>query len=82
MGTACANCTVEVFENDDTDGEGKTYVGSITSDIGGVFTVTASSLDKPYLTATATDVIDGTSEFSAVFVTEIKIYLPLVLKNY
>jgi hypothetical protein len=56
---------VEVFENGDTDGEGETYVGNTTAT--GDFTVTVSSLNDIYLTATATDAISGTSEFSAVF---------------
>jgi uncharacterized repeat protein (TIGR01451 family) len=69
VGTACPDCTVEVFENGDTDGEGETYVGDSTADGSGAFTVTVSSLSKPYLTATATDAVSGTSEFSAVFAT-------------
>lgn len=66
-GTACPGCTVEVFENSDDDGEGETYIGSGVADGNGNFTVTVSSQSKPYLTATATDVISGTSEFSPVF---------------
>jgi len=38
VGTACPNCTVEVLENSDTDGEGETYIGDITADTGGAFT--------------------------------------------
>jgi len=86
VGTACPNCTVEVFENSDTDGEGEIYVGHTTATASGAFTVTVSSLSKPYLTATATDVISGTSEFSAVFTATVtgggNIYLPIILKNY
>jgi hypothetical protein len=84
VGTACAGCTVEVFENSDTDGEGETYVGDTTATASGAFTVTVSSLDNPYLTATATDAISGTSEFSDVFTATMTsyIYLPLVLRNY
>ena len=67
VGTACAGCTVEVFENSDTDGEGETYVGDTTATASGAFTVTVSSLNNPYLTATATDAISGTSEFSEMF---------------
>jgi hypothetical protein len=43
---------------------------------------TVSTLTVPYLTATATDAISGTSEFSSVFtytVTGVNIYLPMVL---
>jgi CSLREA domain-containing protein len=85
VGTACAGCTVEVFENGDTDGEGETYIGDTTATTSGAFTVTVSYLTKPYLTATATDATDGTSEFSEVFtstVTSGRVYLPIILKNH
>jgi titin len=83
VGTACAGCTVEIFESGDTDGEGETYVGDTTADAGGTFTVTVGRLSNPYLTATATDAVDGTSEFSAVFISTVSsIFLPLVLNNY
>jgi hypothetical protein len=83
VGNACSDCTVEVFENSDTDGEGETYIGSTTASVGGFFTLFVSSLSNPYLTATATDVISGTSEFSEMINwTERYIHLPLVLKNY
>jgi CSLREA domain-containing protein len=89
VGTACADCTVEVFENSDADGEGETYVGDTTATTSGAFTVTVSSLSDPYLTATATDATDGTSEFSEVFTATVPlappvspVYLPLILKNH
>jgi hypothetical protein len=86
IGTACADCAVEVFENGDTDGEGETFVGDSTADSSGAFTVTVSSLSDLYLTATATDAVSGTSEFSAVFTATVtggvNIYLPIVSKNY
>ena len=84
FGTAYPGCTVEVFENSDTDGEGETYMGNATANASGVFTVTVSALNKPYLTATATDAVNGTSKFSVVFtVTEkISVYLPTVLNNH
>jgi len=84
VGTACPGCTVQVFANSDTDGEGETYVGSVTATASGAFTVTVSFLGKPYLTATATRAISGTSEFSAVFTSTVtggKVYLPLVLRE-
>jgi len=88
VGTACADCTVEVFENSDADGEGETYVGDTTATTSGAFTVTVSSLSDPYLTATATDA-RGTSEFSAVFTATVPlappvspVYLPIILKLY
>ena len=86
VGTACAGCTVEVFENSDADGEGETYVGDTIATTSGAFTVTVSSLSDPYLTATATDATDGTSEFSAVFTATVpvgrNVYLPIILKNH
>ncbi len=85
VGTACADCTVEVFENSDADGEGETYVGDTTATTSGAFTVTVSSLSDPYLTATATDA-RGTSEFSEVFTATVpvgrNVYLPIILKNH
>ena len=85
MGTACPGCVVEVFANSDDDGEGETYVGQGTADLTGAFTVTLSELSQPYLTATATDAISGTSKFSAVFlssVLELKYYFPVLMKSY
>jgi hypothetical protein len=86
VGTACPGCTVELFENGDTDGEGETYVGDATADAGGAFTVTVSRLSDAYLTATATDAFSGTSEFSAVFTATVMgggtTYLPVALRNY
>jgi hypothetical protein len=86
VGTACPGCTVEVFTSGDTDGEGETYVGEDIADAGGVFSVTVSYLSDSYLTATATDAVSGTSEFSAVFTaTETgysTVYLPITLRDY
>jgi hypothetical protein len=45
--------------NSDTDGEGETYVGGTTADASGAFTVTFDRLAKPYVTATASDAING-----------------------
>jgi CSLREA domain-containing protein len=83
-GTACAGCTIEVFQSHLDSGEGLTFVGETTADGGGAFTVTVGSLSAgaPYLTATATDGTNTTSEFSAVFESTIKqVYLPLVLRD-
>jgi parallel beta-helix repeat protein len=86
VGTACAGCTVEVFENSGADGEGETYIGDTTATTSGAFTVTVSSLSDPYLTATATDATDGTSEFSEVFMATVtgggSVYLPIILKSH
>ncbi len=85
-GTACAGCTVELFVNHDDDGEGENPLDSTLADSSGAFTFTVASLPLPYLTATATDAQDGTSEFSAVVVfvaeTEYRVYLPVVMRNW
>ena len=85
VGTACPNCTVEVFANGDDDGEGETYIGAGTATAGGAFTVPVTAaivLVNPYLTATSTDVVSGTSEFSTVYIFAVKkAYLPLILKD-
>jgi hypothetical protein len=45
--------------------------------------VTVSALGSPFLTATATDVFSGTSEFSEVFLAlNEKVFLPLVLRDH
>jgi hypothetical protein len=83
VGFACPGCTVEVFENGDADGEGETYVARTTADGSGAFTITVGALTEPYLTATATDVVSGTSEFSAVFTTTLRsIFLPLISNSH
>jgi hypothetical protein len=63
-GTACANCTIEVFS--DANDEGALYEGTTTANSSGNWTFTkASGLTGPYVTATATDANSNTSEFSA-----------------
>jgi uncharacterized delta-60 repeat protein len=87
VGTACPGCTVELFENSDTDGEGERYVGSTTASASGAFTITVGSLSELYLTATATDAFSGTSEFSSFFTATVPIYdhevfLPLIMRDF
>jgi hypothetical protein len=79
-GTACPLCTVELFSNSiDSHFWGQYYEGSGIADAGGNFTITLSSVLWPYLTATATDAISGTSEFSAAYeVNHYNLYLPLL----
>jgi len=63
-GTACANCTVEVFS--DAADEGAIYEGTTTANAAGNWTFSKpSGLTGPYVTATATDGQGNTSEFSA-----------------
>jgi hypothetical protein len=79
-GSACADCTVEVFSNPDTEGQGKTYLGSTVA-TGGAWSLTVPCISGEYLTATATDASDGTSEFSSVFTSTVKcLFLPLIMR--
>lgn len=62
-GSACANCTVEIFS--DSSDEGEVYEGQATADGTGVFTFNKGvSFTGPRLTATATDADGNTSGFS------------------
>lgn len=62
-GTACANCVVEVFS--DQDDEGAIYEGSATANASGQWElVKPQGFSGPHLTATATDGAGHTSEFS------------------
>ena len=63
-GTACANCTIEIFS--DSSNEGEVYEGQTTAGGTGVFAFDKSaSFTGAHLTATATDADGNTSEFSA-----------------
>jgi CSLREA domain-containing protein len=68
-GTACAGCTVEIFVADggqNANGEGKTFVGSAVARTDGSFSVAVSGVaGGDIVTATATDALGNTSEFSA-----------------
>lgn len=80
-GTACPGCLVEVFSNMDDDGEGQFFIGSTTASITtGSFTLSTPFISQ-YLTATATDAADGTSEFSTVFEVTFKtVILPVAFR--
>jgi hypothetical protein len=81
-GTACPGCTVEVFSNSTSDDEGETYLGRVVADGSGDFTVAVGALDGVWVTATATDPISGTSEFSGSFyVTGDYVLLPLLTRD-
>jgi parallel beta-helix repeat protein len=64
-------CTVELFKaaaNFFSHGDGKTYLSSVTPDAGGFFCDTVTGITSgEVLTATATDELMNTSEFSANF---------------
>jgi len=69
-GTACANCTVEVF-SDDAD-EGRWYEDfAIADDFGHWSLDIGHSPTGPHLTATATDESGNTSEFSSPFLLDL-----------
>jgi len=63
-GSACPNCTIEVFSRDAD--AGVTYEGQTTADSSGVFLFDrATHFTYPDIMATATDPDDNTSAFSA-----------------
>ncbi|MDF1512604.1 MAG: hypothetical protein P1S60_02220 [Anaerolineae bacterium] len=75
---ACIGCTIEVFTGPSSS-EGKTYLGTGTTDAVGDWTVITPGLHGPYITATLTDAAKGTSIFSGGLLTEITAtYLPLI----
>ncbi len=63
-GTACANCIVQIF-SDDVD-EGETYHGMVNADASGNWSY-IGALAGPKITATATNSVLSTSEFSAPY---------------
>lgn len=79
-GSTCTNCLVEVFSSQDDDGEGEFPLGHVMADSGGDFTLALDRLYYPYLTATASTLVDGTSEFSAVYIAQVQYiaFLPFV----
>jgi CSLREA domain-containing protein len=64
LGTACANCTIDIYSDDED--EGRIYEGSTTADGGGNWTFNDTPVG-PFVTATATDAAGNTSEFSSPF---------------
>jgi hypothetical protein len=79
-GSACPGCTIEIF-SDDGD-EGRIFEGNTVADAGGYFTYNKGKpLTGPHITATSTDAVGNTSEFSVLrFLQERFCYLPLILK--
>jgi hypothetical protein len=61
-GTACPNCTVDVYSDDSS--EGRTYEGTVTANGSGNWQLLVLPAG-PYVTATATDAGGNTSEFSS-----------------
>jgi parallel beta-helix repeat protein len=63
VGTACANCTVEIFST--SSDEGESYEGQTVADGSGIFAFNkGTAFTNPHLTATSTDTSGNTSEFS------------------
>ncbi|MDF1512602.1 MAG: hypothetical protein P1S60_02210, partial [Anaerolineae bacterium] len=80
-GTACSGCTVEVFSNLEGEDQGRTFLGSATADGSGDWSLSVACFGSPYLTATATDAVDGTSEFSSVFTSSVRcLFMPLITR--
>jgi titin len=76
-GTSCPLCTVEVFANSTLHRQAEIFVASGQADAGGSWTVTVSHLPWPYLTASATHVLSGTSEINGPWDSGIRIvFLP------
>jgi hypothetical protein len=70
-----------LFASPTADGQGYRYLGSAVAESVGSYTLELGSLPYPYLTATATDPADGTSEFSEVFISTVYMrFLPFVLR--
>jgi len=62
-GTACANCTVEIFS--DNENQGAIYEGQVEVDENGLFTFdNNTAFTGSYITTTATDANGNSSEFS------------------
>ncbi|MBN1317608.1 MAG: right-handed parallel beta-helix repeat-containing protein [Anaerolineales bacterium] len=63
-GFSCAGCQVEIFSDD--NGQGQWFEGQSTADSNGYFTFNkGSALTGPHLTATATGSAGNTSEYSS-----------------
>ncbi len=68
IGSACAGCRVQIFASENDDGEGQKIIGQTEADShSGDFRAAITDLPFRFITATATDALFGTSEFSSVF---------------
>jgi len=80
LSPTCIGCTIEVFTSQSNyPRAGRTYLGDVTTNGSGTWTITPSSLAGPYLTATVTNPTMGTSEYSTVYFVPLQyLYLPIV----
>jgi hypothetical protein len=78
IGTACPGCVVEVFESLYAHGEGENYLGDATAGETGTFALAGVVIEDNFITATATNVALGTSEFSSLYIITPTLYLPIV----
>jgi hypothetical protein len=67
-GTACLNCMVEIFSDDED--EGRYFEGSLNAGPNGAFVLNKAP-SGPFITATARDAAGNTSAFSAPFHVEV-----------
>ncbi len=78
-GTACPGCAAEVFANPVDEEEGWIYLGSAVANGGGNWSLPVSAIPAPFLTATATDATDGTSQFSYTVLSGVRsLFLPVI----
>jgi parallel beta-helix repeat protein len=78
-GTACAFCVINLFS--DSADEGGTYEDFANADGNGNWSYTGA-LTGPNVTATNTNGVNNTSEFSAPKTIQFFLYLPLILKDH
>jgi hypothetical protein len=81
-GSACAGCTVEIYS--DTADQGRVYEGTTTAHASTGGFSWSGIPTEPNVTATATDSLGNTSEFSAPSSTGCShhVMLPLVVRNH
>jgi hypothetical protein len=80
--TGCDGCTIEVFSNPVPFAyvQGKHYLGSTTV-TGTSWSVAVPCTSDGFLSATATDAMDGTSEFSNEYTSTVGcLFLPLIMR--
>jgi titin len=78
IGTACPGCIVEVFQSFYMHGEGENYIGTVTADGSGAFTLSGVVIEDNFITATSTDLVLGTSEFSKMYTLQMNLFFPIV----